>query len=82
MAEDVIYVDPLAKHFLIGREAVREHFNNINSGKATGITRQEYHNEIARPLSENEVLLSFGFNTYKQTKKAYFYRGIAYFPQV
>lgn len=66
LAEDVTYVDPLAKQFLVGREAVREHFTRILNGEPTGIIRQEYHNEIARALSENEVLLVFGFTTYKQ----------------
>lgn len=37
LAEDVTYVDPLAKEFLYGREAVREHFKRINPGGATGI---------------------------------------------
>ncbi len=32
----------------------------------TGVVRQEYHNETARALSENEVLLVFVFTTYKQ----------------
>ncbi len=65
LAEDVTYVDPLAKCFLVGREAVREHFKRIHPGGPTGIIRQEYHNEIARALSEDEVLLVFGFTTYK-----------------
>ncbi|WP_416189706.1 YybH family protein [Neisseria sp. CCUG17229] len=66
LAEDVIYVDPLAQHFLVGREAVRQHFKRIHSGDDTGIVRQAYHNQICRVLSENEVLLTFGFTTYKQ----------------
>lgn len=63
LAEHVTYVDPLAEHFLVGREAVRKHFKRIHAD--AGITRQEYHNEIARALSEEEVLLTFGFTTYK-----------------
>ena len=43
LAEDVTYVDPLAKEFLYGREAVREHFKRINPGGATGIVRQEFY---------------------------------------
>ena len=66
LAEDVTYVDPLAKNFLIGREAVKEHFKHIHPGKPVGIIRQEYHKEIARAISEDEVLLVFGFTTYKQ----------------
>ena len=31
LAEDVTYVDPLAKCFLVGRDAVREHFNTRKS---------------------------------------------------
>ncbi len=66
LAEDVVYVDPLARQFLVGREAVRKHFESIMPGGPTGIVRQEYHNETARALSENEVLLVFGFTSYKQ----------------
>jgi len=66
LAEDVVYVDPLAKQFLVGRDAVRKHFESIMLGGPTGVVRQEYHNETARALSEDEVLLVFGFTTYKQ----------------
>lgn len=69
LAEDVTYVDPLAKEFLHGREAVQEHFKRINSGGPTGIVRQAYHKETARALSENEVLLVFDFTTYKKDDK-------------
>ncbi|MFI6699552.1 YybH family protein [Streptomyces sp. NPDC050509] len=64
LAEDVTYVDPLAEYVLVGREAVREHFKRIYAD--AGITRQEYLNEVARPLSKDEVLLVFTFNTYQQ----------------
>jgi uncharacterized protein (TIGR02246 family) len=64
LAEDVTYVDPLAEYIVVGREAVREHFKRIHGD--AGITRQEYLNETARPLSEDEVLLVFTFNTYQQ----------------
>ncbi|MBQ1116447.1 nuclear transport factor 2 family protein [Streptomyces sp. C3-3] len=65
LAEDVNYVDPLAEHVIVGREAVAAHFKRIHTGPA-GIVRQEYLNEIARPLSDDEVLLVFTFNPYQQ----------------
>ncbi|MFD5483485.1 YybH family protein [Streptomyces hawaiiensis] len=64
LAEDVTYVDPLAECVLFGRAAVREHFKRIHGD--AGITRQEYLNEVARPLGDDEVLLAFTFNTYQQ----------------
>ncbi|MCT9007114.1 YybH family protein [Streptomyces rhizosphaerihabitans] len=64
LAEDVNYVDPLAEYVIVGREAVRAHFKRIHTGPS-GIIRQEYLNEIARPLSDDEVLLIFTFNTYQ-----------------
>lgn len=64
LAEDVTYVDPLAEDLLVGRDAVREHFQRIH-GEA-GITRQEYLNEHARLISADEGLLIFTFNTYQQ----------------
>ncbi|MFJ8141239.1 YybH family protein [Streptomyces sp. NPDC096013] len=63
LAEDVTYVDPLAEHFLVGREAVLAHFKRIHSGGRS--SRQEYKNEIARPLSDTEVLLVFNFTTFR-----------------
>lgn len=64
LAEDVTYFDPLAEYVLVGREAVREHFKRIHGD--VGITRQEYQNEVARPISDDEVLLVFNFTTYQQ----------------
>lgn len=64
LAEDVTYFDPLAEHLLVGREAVREHWKRIYAD--ADITRQEYLNETARPISDDEVLLVFNFNTYQQ----------------
>ncbi|MGI5372553.1 YybH family protein [Streptomyces iakyrus] len=64
LAEDVTYFDPLAEHLLVGREAVREHWKRIYAD--ANITRQEYLNEVARPLSDDEVLLAFKFKTYQQ----------------
>ncbi|MEU6230923.1 nuclear transport factor 2 family protein [Streptomyces sp. NPDC047042] len=64
LAEDVTYFDPLAEHLLVGREAVREHWKRIYADAS--ITRQEYLNEVARPLSDDEVLLAFNFKTYQQ----------------
>lgn len=68
LAEDVVYVDPLARQFLVGREAVYNHFKSIMPEGPTGVVRQEYHNETAHVLNENEVMLIFGFTTYKQDK--------------
>jgi uncharacterized protein (TIGR02246 family) len=65
LAEDVTYFDPLTEYVVVGREAVRAHFKRIHTGPA-GITRQEYSNEIARALSDSEVLLVFNFTTYRQ----------------
>lgn len=65
LAEDVTYFDPLAEYVVVGREAVREHFERIHTGPA-GITRQEYRNETALPLGHGEVLLVFNFTTYQQ----------------
>ncbi|MEU5155398.1 SgcJ/EcaC family oxidoreductase [Glycomyces sp. NPDC021274] len=65
LAEDVTYFDPLTEYVVVGRGAVREHFKRIHTGPA-GITRQEYSNEIARALSDSEVLLVFNFTTYRQ----------------
>ncbi len=69
LAEDVTYVDPLAKQFLYGREAVSAHFKRIMPEGPTGIVRQEYHNETARVMNENEVLLVFGFTTFKADER-------------
>ena len=48
---------------------MRKHFESIMPGGPTEIVRQEYHNENARVLSENEVLLTFAFTTYKKDEK-------------
>ncbi|ABR74983.1 hypothetical protein Asuc_1629 [Actinobacillus succinogenes 130Z] len=45
---------------------MRAHFQSINNGGPTKISRQEYHNETARVLSGNEVLLISNFTTYRQ----------------
>lgn len=64
LAVDVTYVDPLAEDLLVGRDAVREHFQRIYA--PAGITRQEYLNEHARSIGTDEGLLVFTFNTYQQ----------------
>lgn len=64
LAEDVTYSDPLAPYVLRGREAVRDHFTRIYS--PAGITRQEYVDETARAVSDDEALLVFTFNTFQQ----------------
>ncbi|MBO4258222.1 nuclear transport factor 2 family protein [Streptomyces griseorubiginosus] len=45
-------------------DGLREHFKRIH--RDAGITRQEYLNESARPLNDDEVLLVFNFTTYRQ----------------
>jgi uncharacterized protein (TIGR02246 family) len=65
LAEDVTYFDPLAEYIIVGREAVSEHFRRIHTGPS-GITRQEYRNETAHALGDDEVLLVFYFTTYQQ----------------
>ncbi len=62
---NVIYVDPLAEHFLVRHEALHRHFERIHSDGATGIVRQAYH-QICRMPGENDVLLTFGFAAYQQ----------------
>lgn len=64
LAEDITYVDTLAERFIVGRDAVRAHFKRIHSD--AGIIRQEYLDEIARPISDREGLLVFTFNTYQR----------------
>ncbi|MFI5876149.1 nuclear transport factor 2 family protein [Streptomyces sp. NPDC051445] len=57
LAEDVTYFDPFTEYLVVGREAVRGHFKRLHSGR--GLARQEYQNETARPLSDDQVLLVF-----------------------
>ncbi|MFJ9250139.1 YybH family protein [Streptomyces sp. NPDC101776] len=66
LAEDVTYFDPFTEYLVVGREAVRGHFKRLHSGAGGGLARQEYQNETARPLSDDEVLLVFNFTTYRR----------------